>query len=432
MIWEQSMAARTKIVPDTVLQAEKPGLFRRVGYFFKRVFSVQADKKENKYEADSQFKQFYEAMNANDPIYPAVRHTATLCDDALRVARQRMRISAQLHEANEKLAELDAFVALSDQEVIDLKKMLERFMNLSGERSVMLERLSNYDSSLVEMVPLEDDARSVIPTIKDAEKLQRALRSDIGYLMGEKEELINEREEMGRSLQFIHKFTLGAIGSFVLVGIVLAVQFFIARQEVFIPAVILVVLVMGIIFLLYMFRQRIRREMRLNLRKQHRAVELLNKKNVVYAYYTNFLRFCYDKYKAKNARILESNLNDLESYRHLTNRIDTIRSLLYETEENIDMFLREKKLTGIKATIEGFAETVNLDDKRRRIQQLEGQKAIAERDLAELDKRHEEIWEVLMALNDADPSRRVGEVIEVYLSEAGKLFNTVDIYKKGA
>ncbi|MCL2605326.1 MAG: hypothetical protein FWD90_12680 [Defluviitaleaceae bacterium] len=405
-------------------------MFRSIGRFIKNVFGKGGKRQSGGYEASSRFKPFYEIMDKDDPLYPAVRHAATLCDDALRVARQRMRINSQLHEANEKLTELDAFVTLTDEEVLDLKKMLERFMTLSGERSVMLERLSNYDASLVDMTPLEEDARSVVPTIKDAEKLQRALRSDIGYLMGEKEELIHERNEMAQSLLFIRRFTFTAIGLFVVVGAVLAFQFFVSRQEIFIPSVILVLLVMGIISLLYAFGRKLRREIKLNLRKQHRAVELLNKKNVVYAYYTNFLKFCYDKYKAKNARVLEANLNDLESYRHLTNRIDTIRSLLYETEEGIDSFLRRKKLTGIRATIEGFAETVNLDDKRRRIQQLETQKANCERDLAELERRHEEVWEVLMALNDADPSQRVGEVIETYLSEAGKLFNTEALFEK--
>ncbi|MCL2499045.1 MAG: hypothetical protein FWE90_01785 [Defluviitaleaceae bacterium] len=405
-------------------------MFRRIGHFIKSVFGKSGKRKGAHYEVSSRFKPFYEVMDKSDPLYPAVRHAATLCDDALRVARQRMRINAQLHEANEKLTELDAFVTLTDEEVVDLKKMLERFMTLSGERSVMLERLSNYDASLVDMTPLEEDARSAVATIKDAEKLQRALRSDIGYLMGEKEELIHERSEMAQSLIFIRRFTFTVIGLFIVVGAVMAFQFFVSRQEIFIPAVILVLLVMGIISLLFVFGQKLRREIRLNLRKQHRAVEMLNKKNVVYAYYTNFLKFCYDKYKAKNARVLEANLNDLESYRHLTNRIDTIRSLLYETEEGIDSFLRRKKLTGIRATIEGFAETVNLDDKRRRIQQLEVQKANAERDLAELERRHEEVWEVLMALNDADPTQRVGEVIETYLSEAGKLFNTEELYEK--
>lgn len=404
--------------------------FRRIGYFVKNAFSRRGRRRTGEYEASSRFKTFYENLDPNDPLYPAVRHAATLCDDALRTARRRMRINAQLHEVQEKLAELDAFVKLTDEEVENLKKMLDRFMALSRERSAMLERLEDYDPSLVDMTPLEDDARAGLPTIKDAEKLQRALRSDIGYLMGEKEELIHERGEMAGSLNFIRKFTFAAVGVFVAAGAWLAFQFFGARQEVFIPAVVLVVLMMGTVSLLYLFRRRLRREMRLNLRRQHRAVELLNKKNVVYAYYTNFLRFCYDKYKSKNSRVLESNLNDLESYRHLTNRIDTVRSLLYETEEAIDLFIRTKKLTGIKATIEGFAEAVKLDDKRRRIAQLEAQKEAAERDLNELEKRHEEVWEVIMALGEADKTHRINAVIETYLAEAGKLFHTEELFEK--
>jgi len=424
------MSAPVETYTDTMAEATPPGWLRRVGYFFKRTFGRRKAKSEEGYEISSQFKRFYEEMEEDDPMYTVIRNAATLCDDALRVARQRMRINSQLHEINEKLNELDAFVNMTEEEIEGLKKLLERFMNLSGERIVMLERLSNYDASLVEMTPLEEDARTAMPTIKEAEKLQRALRSDVGYLMGEKEELIHEREEMTQSLDFVHRFTLVAIGLFVMVGSVIAVQFFGYQRDVFMATVLLILLVMGIMSLLFAFRYRLRREMRLNLRKQHRAVELLNKKNVVYAYYTNFLRFCYDKYKAKNSRILENNLNDLESYRHLTNRIDTVRSLLYETEENIDLILRAKRLTGIKATIEGFAETVNLDDKVRRIQQLEAQRTVAERDLVELDKRHQEIWEVLMTLNDTDPTQKVGSVVETYLSEAGKLFNTDAILGK--
>ena len=424
------MSTPVESYTDTMAEATPPGWLRRVGYFFKRTFGRKKAKTEEGFEISSQFKRFYDEMEADDPLYPAVRQAATLCDDALRVARQRMRINTQLHGINEKLNELDAFVNMTEEEIEGLKKLLERFMNLSSERIIMLERLSNYDASLVDMTPLEEDARIAVPTIKEAEKLQRALRSDVGYLMGEKEELIHERQEMNQSLDFVHRFTLVAIGLFLLVGSVIAVQFFAFQRDVFMATVFLVLLVMGIISLLFGFRLRLRREMRMNLRKQHRAVELLNKKNVVYAYYTNFLRFCYDKYKAKNARVLENNLNDLESYRHLTNRIDTVRSLLYETEENIDLILRAKRLTGIKATIEGFAETVNLDDKIRRIQQLEAQRTVAERDLVELDKRHQEIWEVLMALNDADPTQKVGGVVEMYLSEAGKLFNTDDILGK--
>jgi len=403
------------------LPVEKIGFFNRVGRFFKNMFSgsartVQAEDQE----AYSKFKHFYEELDREDTTYLPMRQAATLCDDALRVANQRLKISARLNIIENQLSELDAFINLTDVEITDLKRMLERFVALAGERSILLEKLTDYDNSLVDMEPLEEDARQAIPSIKDAEKHQRALRMDIGYLTGEKEELSFEREEIQNSMRFLQKFTMGVIGVFFVILFALAYMFFATMVNVFIPTTIFVLLVMGFVVIVNLFRYRIRRELRLNTKKQHRAVGLLNKKSVVYAYYTNYLRYCYKKYKANNSRTLENNLNDLESYRHLANRIDTVRSLMYETETTIERFVREKKLGGVKSTVEGFAKTINLDDKRRRFNDLNTEKEGAEKSLIELDRRHEEIWSTLTKLNVMEPA--VNAVMESYMTEAEALF----------
>jgi hypothetical protein len=293
---------------------------------------------------------------------------------------------------------------------------------------MMLNQLSKFDNSLVEMFRLEDDAVIAIPQIKDAEKHQRALRHDLGYLRGEKEELVSERSDMSRTMLFIHRFTIGMVALFLFVALVLVYLYVFAGREIFLPTAILILLVMSIISLLYMFRQRLRREMRFNKRKQNRAVTLLNKKSVVFAYYTNYLRFSYRKYKVKNSRTLENNLMDFESYKYLANRIDTVRSLMYETEEYIERFLREKNLTGVKATIESFARTINLEDKRRYFAEVDANKQKAEKELADLDARHEEIWISLTDLKDTDISedKIIETVIATYLTEAGKLFEAYD------
>jgi hypothetical protein len=377
------------------------------------------------YETYSRFKPFFEKMEKNDPAYASVRQTATLCEDALRIAKQRLRLSARIHQLSEKLNELESFNNLSESEAEDLKRSLDRFVALTSERSQLLNQLGKFDNSLVEMFTLEDDAAIAVPQIKSAEKHQRALRHDIGYLRGEKEELNTERYDMGRTMLFIQRFTLGMVALFVFVSIMLLYLYIVNGRDIFFPIAILIVLVMAIVTLLYLFRQHLRREMRFNRRKQHRAISLLNKKNVVFAYYTNYLRFSYKKYKIKNSRTLENNLNDFESYKYLVNRIDTVRSLMYETEEAIERFLREKKLTGVKATIESFAKTINLEDKRRYFMEVDSDKQRAEKDLNELDARHEEIWDTLTQLRDTDNSKEkiVETIIATYLTEASKLFD---------
>ncbi|MCL2841153.1 MAG: hypothetical protein FWE05_10330 [Defluviitaleaceae bacterium] len=403
------------------LPVEKVGFFSRIKKLFRTNFAKEKIHVEAEdIEAYSKFKQFYEELETEDPTYLPMRQASTLCDDALRVATQRLKISARLNTISNQLSELDAFINLTDEEINDLKKMLERFVAMAGERSILLEKLSDYDSSLVDIESLASDARDAIPSIKDAEKHQRALRLDIGYLTGEKEELAFERVDIQNSLSFIYKMTVGVIGVFFVILFALLFMFFNTTINVFIPATIFVLLVMGFVVVVNIFRFRVIKELRNNTKKQHRAVELLNKKSVVYAYYTNYLRFCYKKYKANNARTLENNLNDLESYRHLANRIDTVRSLMYETETTIERFVREKKLGGVKSTVEGFAKTINLDDKRRRFTDLNTEREGAEKSLAELDRRHEEIWNTLTKLKKIQPAIEV--VIENYMKEAEALF----------
>jgi len=403
------------------IPVEKVGLFSKITRFFRRALGKEKTPVEAAdREAYSKFKHFYEEIDREDPNYIPMRTAATLCDDALRAAQQRLRISARLNVLTTQLSELTAFINLSDEDISGLKKMLDRFVTLAGERSILLEKLTDYDSSLVSMEPLEEDARQAIPSIKDAEKHQRALRMDIGYLTGEKEELGFEREDMHNSLKFIYKFTVGVIGAFTAILFVLAYMLFYTAINIFIPTTVFVLLVMGFVLIVNLFRYRVVREIKHNSKKQQRAVELLNKKSVVYAYYTNFLRYCYKKYKANNSRTLENNLNDLEGYRHLANRIDTVRSLMYETETGIERFVREKKLGGMKATVEGFAKTINLDDKRRRFNDFTTEKAGAEKSLAELDKRHEEIWNGLTKISKKAPVINI--VIESYMKEAENLF----------
>ena len=401
----------------------KVSFVTRITRFFERTFRVRKkESQELSLDAYSKFKHFYEDFDKNDPAYTIIRQAATLSDEALRVATQRIRISGRLHVIEQQLTELDAFINLTTEEIDNLKKLLDRFLALAKERSILLEKLTDYDSSLVAMEPLEEDAWAVIPTIRDAEKHQRALRMDIGYITGEKEELNFERADMDNSLMMIRRLTIGVVSVFAVIGLVLSYLVIIARMNIMVPTSILVLLVMAFAAVINFHGFKVRREIQLNSRKQNRAIELLNKKSVVYAYYTNFLRYCYKKYKAGNSRILESNLNDLESYRFLANRIDTVRQLMYETETSIERFVREKKLGGGRSTVEGFAKTVNLEDKVRRSHELSGERAVSEKTLEELDKRHESVWNSLTALNGTDNTGKVDAIIASYIDEAESLF----------
>ena len=406
---------------------EKVGVLKRFSNYIKGLFTrVKVEEASSGVDSVSWFRHFYEGMDINEPSYMSVRHASTLCDDALRVAQKRIKISKHLNFLNERLLELEAFINLTEEEVSNFKLMLDRTVALASERSVLLEKLANYDASLVDIEPIAEDARQVIPSIKDAEKHQRALRMDIGYLALEKDDLVNEHATMQKSIEFMHKVTIAGIASFFFIGLALILLLYFDVVGIFVPTGIFIFLLAAFAVIINLFRYKSRSEVVLNQKKQQKAVELLNKKSVVFAYYTNFLRFCYNKYKARNSRALENNLKDLESYRFLANRIDTVRSLMYETETEIERFLREKKLGLIKSTVEGFAKTINIDDKQRHYKECAAEKLLAEKTLVKLDKRHEEIWGILMELNKDDVGDEVNKVIDRYIDVATVIFKEQD------
>lgn len=410
----------------------KEGLFSRIFGFFSRLPLVGRIIKDTRadtaFETYSKFKRFFEAMDSSDPLYPSVRQTSGLCDDALRIAKQRIQLGTRLQEYDEKLLELECFSRLNEDELARLKQLLEYFMSLTVERNTLYNKLSDFDKSLVDMFKLEEEAALAVPQIRDAEERQRLLKQDLGYLYGEKADLVYERANMEKGLQFIHYFTLGLVGLFIAMTLLLGFLNIFNGTNIFLPTVVITMMVIVIASLLYIFRRRIRYELRLNFKKQLRAVELLNKKNVVYAYYTNFLRFVYNKYKVRNAQMLENNLQDFSSYKFLVGRIDNLRRTMYETEAEIERFMKEKRLTGLRASIEGFAKTANLDDKKRYYEELIKSKETLERELNALDLRHEEIWDTLMVLNETDRStgKIIDKIIQTYLDEAGGLLTSID------
>ncbi|MCL2664926.1 MAG: hypothetical protein FWE82_04885 [Defluviitaleaceae bacterium] len=386
-------------------------------------------KKTSAYEMHTVFRRFIDDMHPADPLYPSVRQTAQLCDEALKSAKSRIKLNGKIHALNGRMAELESYNSLSEKDANEIKNLLDSYLAVSEERSQLHEQLTEFDPTLAKMFKLEEDASAAMANMKDAERYQQVLKQDLSYIDSEKEELAFDREGMATGLTFIHYFSVGMVALFAVTAAVLAFFFIVSGENIFWPTAIFVVLAALIIGLLYSFRKKLQRDIRVNTKKQKRAVALLNKKNVVYAYYTNYLRYTYRKYKVRNTQMLANHLEDFGKYKALLKRIDLLRKLRYETEDTIEKFLREKKLTGIKSTIEGFARTVKLEDKRRYYSEMKDERAAVERQLVELEATHEELWDVLNVLSERDTSedKLIDKIIQAYLDEAARAFSRAGI-----
>ena len=395
--------------------------WERLKLAFKRALPHRRKKEQPRFESYSKFKAFVMDMDPGDEMYEPVTYAATLCDEALIVARQRISLVNKIQELNESLSDLHCYSRLSDADAHQLKDLLERFISLNKDRNILRYQLTDFDSSLTKMSGMEQEARSALPQMKDSETHQRILRNDLGYLQGEKSDLEYEHQMLQNGLDFINKFGVAMVVVFTSVCIVLAYLYIFNHSAIFFPMSLLVLSIMAVVTLLYLFRRRLTYELEVNRKKQLRAIEMLNKKSVVYAYYTNFLKYEYGKYKVKSAQMLETNLKDYHNYQHVTNRVDSIRKIMYETEAAIDTFLRDKNIA-VHTSLEKFARTVNIDDKKRYHNELSEEKRAIEVNLASLDAKHERIWDLLTELNEKDKSAEgiIDKIIQTYLAEANR------------
>ena len=121
---EEILPQETPLKPAATKTEEAPqkrGFFSRLFGVFKRlpiINRVAGDNiDETNFETYSKFKRFFESMELEDPLYPAVRQTSGLCDDALRIAKQRISLGTRLQEYDEKLLELEHFSRLSEEDI---------------------------------------------------------------------------------------------------------------------------------------------------------------------------------------------------------------------------------------------------------------------------------------------------------------------------
>lgn len=407
---------------------DKVSIFKKAVNFIGRVTAKKNKNTEIEHKTASKFEDFLKEIDPDDDMYLIIQNVANLCDDAIVIAREKLMLMDKLQVLNEEIKEIECYENLTDDDIEHLKDLLARFMSLTKDRNALRYQIVGFDKGLTKMENLEEDARFIVDNTEEAERSQRFLKHDLGYLEGERAELQYERENLINTQEFIYKFTIVLVVFFGVATTFLGFIHIFRGVSLFFPAAIMTILLIIIVTSILIFKSYIKKQLHLNLKKQYRAVELINKKTVVYAYYTNFLNFVYKKYNVRNAEKLKQNIKDYGNYKHLTTRFDAIRDMLYETENNIDNFLRDKGITNTSITTERFAKTVNIDDKRKYYKELTKEKEKLEDRLKELNIKHDEIWKDLVLLNEEDKtaSKIIDRIIKRYIDEVSKLVNFRD------
>ena len=409
---------------QSIVDDKRPSLFKKVINLIHSVWP-KTDEAEG-YRAISRFKLKAEEM-IDGPLPEDILHAAALYEEALMIARRRIYASNKITSLEDAMRDIESFAKLQPEEANELKNLLETFLSVTKDRNALRHQLVDFDKGVDAMAQLEDDAVAAVPKIQDSEQMHRILKLDVGYIEGERVDLEYERETLISGMAFAKRLTIGSIIALTLAVLILGYMAIVQRNMVFYQAAALTVAAILVTSVLYMFRRRIIFELKLNAKKQARAVELMNTKIAVLAYHTNFLNFAYKKYKVRSSQALIKNLSEYDRYKHVTSRLDSIRGIMYETESRIEQFLRDKNIDSGKFSIEQFALNIDVEDKQKYYHVLEQDKLKQEDNLYKLDLRHNDIWEYLEELKAADTTGVIEAMSLMYLDEVVQVLDKPDL-----
>ena len=411
-------------IKELIKVEKKRSFFNRVVVFLGQTFKSKPPLPDKV----SKFEEFVKSVSPNDPIYETVKKVAALCDKAISLSKEKLLTESKLQVLNAEIQEISYYEKLTEDDIEYLRELLARYMSLSKDRTALRYQITGFDKALEKMGPLEDDAKFVLENVRDAEKKQRYFKHDLMHIEGERMALVYERENLLNAQNFVHKFSVALVVLFGLAALGTTLFGIITRNDVFIPLLIMCFMLFLIVPGMYYMRNRLVTELRLNLKKHHRAVELFNKKSVVYAHYTRFLNFVYKKYDVGNSEKLTQNIKDFSNYKHILTRFDAIGKSLRNTEEQIDFFIKEHHIHHTGGTIESFAKTVNIEDKQRYFWDLKKEQKRLENRNKELEDKHNSIWNDLVLLNEEDKKSKVIDfIIQRYIEEVSRLVKTVKL-----
>ena len=388
----------------------------KLGFFYKFVDWINR-KKIFKPEADAQKESRFEDFiklgeeNGKDDVVAA----AQLCDEGLDIVADRIALINRLADVDSKMDEVQAYASMSEEDIEDLEELLGRYSTSSRESNQLRYQVTSFDAGLEAFDKLEKDAIKAVPEIKFAEGRQRIFKHDIGHLEGERVVLNHERERLKNGIDFVYKFSIGTVIFFAAALALLVFLYVVYHVNTIIVLSGMLVFVVILSGLLYSLRQKLRYELALNHKKQQRAVELLNTKIAVYAHFTNYLNHEYRKYKVRNSKMLENNLEDYGHYKHMTKRLDALRDITEQTEDSIEFFLKDKGITANVGSIEKFASTLNIEDKMAFHQELFREKTLIETSIKKLDEKNAQIWNTLTSIKESATENKV--IIETMMDE---------------
>ncbi len=236
----------------------------------------------------------------------SISYVIDRCEQMAESKRQIRDIKTEYTAVSQYLADIQKIDLMPPMERDNLEIAARNILTYTKER----EKYTTKDAKLTDsqrnnLERHEGDLVRDLKRMKENESYSGVVKSDMGYLEGEKRALFHERKEIVKRQAFLKQLSVGmsvvVISLFVLI-VLLLVAF---EANLAIPFILTIIMAAGSATYIYLEANRNRKDMNLAERKLDKAIGLLNKVKIKYINNQSLFEYTCEKYGVNSSDELD-------------------------------------------------------------------------------------------------------------------------------
>jgi len=396
-------------------------IYPRTRYCKELIFISILDSIKNKFKNDNIGE--VEEKAEESTVFDELSYVEKLCQKSIQVSKMRTKRIHTLNHYKETLKSIDVYEKIDDNTIKKIDKLMHDYAKLKENRENLKNHLLEYGKKYEHLSHYSyQDIDNEIIQIKKLEKEQLIVKKDMDCLRSEKEEILQNFEQTERAFKIVRALFHFTIFSVSLVVIIFVILFSIMKESVVMPASITTVVVIFWSTWLYIFNNKLEKDLVKYRQLQAREIKLSNKVKLKYVEVTNLLDYKYKKFNTRSAEALKYEWDKYQETLDKKYQYNKVFHQFFDIEEQLQEVLTSKEII-FDEDINMIELISNIKEKIRLKYDLQHKVNIIKGEIETMDKELSKIKESLnqMEKEDKTDQKLIRGIIDSYFKELDEL-----------